>query len=443
VMVADINPGNNSSNPSRLVNVGGTLFFRADDGINGPQLWRSDGTAAGTVMVKNLDPGGSFPARLTNVNGVLEFFALDGSSVGLWRSDGTAAGTIEIATNANEAWGIGFAPQPVVNDLGGDMLSDMLWRNTSGALAGWTMNGGSIGASGAVTSGGAAVTPGPTWTVAGISDFNGDGEADALWRNSDGTLVDWTMTGTAVASSGVLGIGGVAVKPDASWTIAGTGDFDGDSHADILWRGADGTLSTWFMNGANIQSSGVVTSGGVAIRPDASWSVAGIGDFNGDNRRDVLWRNASGEVTAWFMNGSTIAGGGDLTLGGTAVRPDASWSVAGIGDFNHDGYSDVLWRRTDGSLAEWLMNGTAITGGGTITSGGVAVTPDASWHVVELGDFNGDSNTDILWRSDSGAMAEWLMNGSAIVSSVTPASGAVPVSPDPTWSTQAKPTNFG
>src|SRR5262249_5130112 len=144
------------------------------------------------------------------------------------------------------------------------------------------------------------------------------------------------------------------------------------------------------------------------------WSVAGIGDFNGDGNRDVLWRNSSGEITLWKMNGTAISGSADLASGGAVVRPDASWSVAGIGDFNGDGNSDVLWRNSSGALAEWLMNGSTISGSGAITSGGVPVAPDATWHVVEIGDFNGDGNSDILWRNNNGALAEWLMNGTAI-----------------------------
>ena len=61
------------------------------------------------------------------------------------------------------------------------------------------------------------------------------------------------------------------------------------------------------MNGASISASQDTTFGGSAVRPDATWTVAGIGNFNGDSDADILWRNTSGEVTAWFMNGSTIA----------------------------------------------------------------------------------------------------------------------------------------
>jgi len=446
LMVKDINPGAAHSIPQGLTNVNGTVFFNANDGVNGFELWKSDGTAAGTLMVKDINPGagGSSPFALANVNGVLEFYAFNGTGFGLFRSNGTAAGTIELASNVDTNVPIGFSssPSPLPNDLNGDHRSDILWRNTNGALADWTMTGGII-SSGFLTLNGTVVAPGATWSVAGISDFNADSNADVLWRNADGTLAEWTMNGSIITSSAALTFAGVAEKPDASWSVAGVGDFDGDTRSDILWRNTSGELVEWRMNGATIASSGDITANGVAAKPDASWSVAGIGDFNGDGRRDILWRNSSGEVVDWLMNGATIVSSGDLTSAGVAARPDASWSIAGVGDFNHDGNSDILWRNTNGSLAEWLMNGSTITSSGTITLNGTAVMPDAAWHVVEVGDFNGDGNSDILWRSDSGGVAEWLMNGTAISQSMSPASNGTPISPDPTWSTQARPTNFG
>src|SRR5215218_9505887 len=64
-----------SSGPSKLVDVGGTVFFTASDGIHGEELWRSDGTRTGTVRVKDINPGvdGSGPSSLTAVGGTLFF----------------------------------------------------------------------------------------------------------------------------------------------------------------------------------------------------------------------------------------------------------------------------------------------------------------------------------------------------------------------------------
>ncbi len=92
--------------PSSLVNVSGTLFFAASDGLSGKELWKSDGTTAGTVLVADIRPGfsyadpyetvpyGSGPFQLTNVSGTL-FFTASGEDYNteLWKSDGTAAGT--------------------------------------------------------------------------------------------------------------------------------------------------------------------------------------------------------------------------------------------------------------------------------------------------------------------------------------------------------------
>jgi ELWxxDGT repeat protein len=102
--------GGYSSSPIRLTDVNGTLFFTAED-HTGYELWKSDGTAAGTTLVKDIYPGthreygydgswwyvqnSSNPTQLTNLSGTLFFSAVDGTHGSeLWKSDGTAAGTV-------------------------------------------------------------------------------------------------------------------------------------------------------------------------------------------------------------------------------------------------------------------------------------------------------------------------------------------------------------
>src|SRR5207247_6516713 len=69
-------------------------YFTANDGSHGQELWKSDGTAAGTSMVIDLTPGGAGTGivGMTNVNGVLYFL---GRSL-LWKTDGTSSGTIQV-----------------------------------------------------------------------------------------------------------------------------------------------------------------------------------------------------------------------------------------------------------------------------------------------------------------------------------------------------------
>ena len=102
-MVKDIVPGEGGSGPSDLTNVNGKLYFGANGGKLGVELWQSDGTAVGTNMIKDIIPGSesSDPSDMTNVNGTLYFVANDGDGVGahgreLWKTDGTAAGTVMV-----------------------------------------------------------------------------------------------------------------------------------------------------------------------------------------------------------------------------------------------------------------------------------------------------------------------------------------------------------
>jgi ELWxxDGT repeat protein len=100
ILVKDIRPQTSvgaSSNPEFLTNVNGTLYFRANDYVTGIELWRSDGTAAGTYRVKDIRPGTTSGdvENLINVNGTLLFTANDGiHGDELWKTNGTEAGTV-------------------------------------------------------------------------------------------------------------------------------------------------------------------------------------------------------------------------------------------------------------------------------------------------------------------------------------------------------------
>ena len=97
--VKDIRPGPDASNASTLVAVNGTLFFSADDGVAGRELWKSDGTEQGTRRVKDIAPGpeSSFPDELREIDGSLVLRACDDHGCETWTSDGSAAGTRRLA----------------------------------------------------------------------------------------------------------------------------------------------------------------------------------------------------------------------------------------------------------------------------------------------------------------------------------------------------------
>src|SRR5438477_128571 len=187
-------------------------------------------------------------------------------------------------------------------------------------------------------------------------DFDGDCQSDNLWLNRATVEVyHCLMNAQAIVSQGSL-----TTLGDPAWQIQGTGDFDGDGKADILWRNAlTGENYIWLMNGLTIASQGSIN----VVDPTSGWQVQGIGDFDGDGRADILWRNLStGENYIYLMNGWTIAARGLVN----AVS-DQSWQVRGVGAFDGDGGADTLWRTpSPGENYVYFMNGWAIVSRGSL-----------------------------------------------------------------------------
>ncbi|MCB0363640.1 MAG: hypothetical protein KDD35_13015, partial [Bdellovibrionales bacterium] len=73
----DINPGNNGSSPINFIEFNGKLYFSADDGVHGRELWETDGTPISTKLTNDINPGNSSssPSYFKIVNGKLYFFA--------------------------------------------------------------------------------------------------------------------------------------------------------------------------------------------------------------------------------------------------------------------------------------------------------------------------------------------------------------------------------
>ena len=247
-LVKDVNavPGFGSSNGSGEVkgvtDSAGTAYFSADDGIVGAELWKSDGTTAGTVLVSDINPGvaASSPRDLVAA-GRYVFFAATGSTGGeeLYRTNGTAAGTIllkDINTKSPTAGSVIGRMIAV-----GDQVFFSAWHSSYGEEL-WKSNGTPAGTVLVkdVFRGRTSSFPNYLVAVGGTVFFQADtgtnGTGRELWK-SDGTAV-----GTVLVKD--IYLGRSSSSPTDLTAVGGTVFFrarDGQS-GDELWT-SDGTAA--------------------------------------------------------------------------------------------------------------------------------------------------------------------------------------------------------
>ena len=101
-LLRDINTSveERSSNPRQFTTMGSITFFVAEDDDHGAEVWRTDGSSAGTYLLADIRPGPdtSYPEDFVVANGLLFFSADDGvNGREVWRSDGTIGGTYMLA----------------------------------------------------------------------------------------------------------------------------------------------------------------------------------------------------------------------------------------------------------------------------------------------------------------------------------------------------------
>ncbi len=226
--------------------------------------------------------------------------------------------------------------------------------------------------------------PSFTWDVVGLDDFAGTGQDSILQRSSfNGGLRMVTVSAPdVVAQNGQAAIITEIANPGLGWVVIGTGDFDGDGRADILFHTAPGvpaaaaTYYIWEMDGTAIKNGGAAQAamadpnytGGVAN--GGSWAVKAIADLDGNGTDDLVWQDQIGNLYLWEMAG--LAPSAYLSLGNVGTW----WSLIGAADLSGDGKADLVFRGQDGTLWTWQMNGAQITGGGGIGNVG------SDWHLV-------------------------------------------------------------
>ncbi|WBL76492.1 FG-GAP-like repeat-containing protein [Bradyrhizobium xenonodulans] len=184
-------------------------------------------------------------------------------------------------------------------------------------------------------------------------------------------------------------------------------DFNGDGKTDLLFLN-DTThgVTVWDMNGTQVLDNTQVGTSSTGSH------YAAKGDLNGDGKSDLLFLNdTTHELSAMLMNGSQSTA--PVVIG--AVNAAGGWQFTDVGDFNGDGKTDLLFvNATTNGIAEWQLNGTQI-----ITGPQVGVAP-SGFHFASTGDFNGDGKTDLLLINDTTHDVQmWQMDGTQVSSATT------------------------
>ena len=184
-------------------------------------------------------------------------------------------------------------------------------------------------------------------------------------------------------------------EPSTPAPAANRLDFDGDGDAEVLLQlPSRGRLERWSV------ASGRLVRRTVLPRISASARIVGNGDYDGDGFADLLAVDA-GEAFLWLLHGGSPIGGGPL---GDALGTDGS--IEGSGDYDGDGVSDVLVRRPAAARIElWSLEG-----GDVAEVHALGADPGPRWRVIGSGDQDADGLSDVLWHSAAdGKLMRWRM----------------------------------
>jgi hypothetical protein len=239
-------------------------------------------------------------------------------------------------------------------DSTNDVTPEIILQDQStGRIGVWVMDGYVVGEGLTLPT-----TPGPGWKVVGVADYNNDDTPDVLLQHQDSMRIGvWLMGNDGNVAQGLE----VTNTPGPGWKVAGVADYNNDGQVDFVLQQQDTRqVAVWQMSGLHVAGGPVI-----ANVPGPGWKVAGVADYNGDGQVDfVLQQQDTRQVAIWQMSGPNVAGGGLITS-----VPGPGWKVAGVGHYNNDGQVDLLLQQQDTrQVAIWQMSGLHVASGPVVTS---------------------------------------------------------------------------
>lgn len=253
-----------------------------------------------------------------------------------------------------------------------------------------------------------------------------------------GNRTSWTVTGlnpdqkyffavTSYAATGLYSVPSNEVSNDALIVRAGEQQGPLDQRPSLFWHNqVTGQLQTWLVAGSNVVDTRSINMGGI---PDTHWKVAGIGDLDGDGFSDILWRHdTDGWLAVWFLQYNAVVSTRYLSINRMS---DPNWQIKGLGDVDGNKCADIIWQHTDGSIAAWIMRDTTVTSTRFFSIPSVGAS---QWKIAGVVDTNGDGMADLIWQDASeGWLAVWSLSGTTVMNTMFLSINRMP---DPSWRIQ-------
>jgi uncharacterized repeat protein (TIGR01451 family) len=230
-------------------------------------------------------------------------------------------------------------------------------------------------------------------------------------RNAGSADTSGTVTVTETVPSGLT----LVSMAGTGWTCPNGGTAC--TRSDALNGGATYPAITVTVNVASNAPSQVTNqvsaAGGSSATASASdlTTILPLGatllsDFNRDGTADIIWQDpVSGLAQVWLLGGAQ----GTSIIGAANLTASNPWHIVGVGDFNGDGRPDVVWQDpVTGAAQVWFLGGAQ----GNVVTGAITLNGGNAWRIMSIADFNGDGHPDLFWQDPVTGLAQiWLMGG--------------------------------